>query len=295
MAEMNYNHLWYFYSVAQDGNLTRTARRLNLSQSALSAQIRALEERLGHALFDRVGRGLVLSEAGRIALDHAETIFRTGGNMLATLGQTGKARQIVRVGALATLSRNFQLEFLRPLILREDVEVILRSASATELLAALQALSLDVVLTNEAAPHGFFSQRIAEQPVSLIGMPARSHGADVAGLIAREPLILPTLGTSLRTGFDQWANRRGLIPKVAAEVDDIAMMRLLARADAGLAVLPPIAVRDELDQGLLVEALRLEGMTESFFAVTMPRRFRNALVDSLLSGSVLPGPQGAPD
>ncbi len=128
MAEMNYNHLWYFYSVAQDGNLTRTARRLNLSQSALSAQIRALEERLGHALFDRVGRGLVLSEAGRIALDHAETIFRTGGNMLATLGQTGKARQIVRVGALATLSRNFQLEFLRPLILREDVEVILRSA-----------------------------------------------------------------------------------------------------------------------------------------------------------------------
>ncbi len=73
------------------------------------------------------------------------------------------------------------------------------------------------------------------------------------------------------------------------------MMRLLARADAGLAVLPPIAVRDELDQGLLVEALRLEGMTESFFAVTMPRRFRNALVDSLLSGSVLPGPQGAPD
>jgi LysR family transcriptional activator of nhaA len=288
MAEMNYNHLWYFYAVAQDGNLTRTARRLNVSQSALSAQIRALEDRLGHALFDRVGRGLVLSEAGRIALDHAETIFRTGDNMLATLRQTGQARQIVRVGALATLSRNFQLEFLRPLILREDVEVILRSASATELLAALEALSLDVVLTNEAAPHGFFSQRIAEQPVSLIGAPARAQNVDVAGLIAREPLILPTLGTSLRTGFDQWANRRGLIPKIAAEVDDIAMMRLLARADAGLAVLPPIAVRDELDLGLLVEALRLEDVTESFFAVTMPRRFRNALVDSLLLGSVLP-------
>ena len=288
MAEMNYNHLWYFYAVAQDGNLTRTARRLNVSQSALSAQIRALEDRLGHALFDRVGRGLVLSEAGRIALDHAETIFRTGDNMLATLRQTGQARQIVRVGALATLSRNFQLEFLRPLILREDVEVILRSASATELLAALEALSLDVVLTNEAAPHGFFSQRIAEQPVSLIGAPARAQNVDVAGLIAREPLILPTLGTSLRTGFDQWANRRGLIPKIAAEVDDIAMMRLLARADAGLAVLPPIAVRDELDQGLLVEALRLEDVTESFFAVTMPRRFPNVLVDSLLLGSVLP-------
>lgn len=289
---MNYNHLWYFHAVAQDGNLTRTARRLNISQSALSAQIRVLEDQLGHALFDRVGRGLVLTEAGRIALDHTETIFRTGRDLLATLGQTGQARQIVRVGALATLSRNFQLEFLRPMILRDDVEVILRSASATELLSALSSLALDVVLTNDVAPHGFFSQRIAEQPVSLIGLPSRCKGAtEIAGLLDREPLILPTEGTSLRTGFDQWANRLGLRPKIAAEVDDIAMMRLLARADAGLAVLPPIAVRDELIGGQLLEAVRLEGVTESFYAVTMPRRFPNALVDSLLANAQVVAPQ----
>ena len=285
MSEMNYNHLRYFHAVAQEGNLTRAAQKLNLSQSALSTQLRALEDRLGHALFDRVGRGLVLTEAGRIALDHADTIFSTGRDLLATLGQTGQARQIVRVGALATLSRNFQLEFLRPLILRDDVEVILRSASAQELLSALEALALDVVLTNEPPGPGFFSQRIAEQPVSLIGTPAHcAPGEDPATLLDREALVLPTTGTSLRTGFDQWATRRGLRPKIAAEVDDIAMMRLLARAEAGVAVLPPIAVRDELDSGLLVEALRLDGVSENFFAVSMPRRFPNALVDALLRG-----------
>ncbi|MFX8652895.1 LysR family transcriptional regulator, partial [Acinetobacter baumannii] len=116
MSTLNYNHLRYFWAVAHDGNLTRTAARLNLTQSALSVQIRKLEERLGHALFERRGRQLHLTEAGRIALDHADAIFALGGELLGTLGNTGEARRILRVGSLATLSRNFQMAFLRPLL-----------------------------------------------------------------------------------------------------------------------------------------------------------------------------------
>src|SRR5690349_6318303 len=116
MSALNYHHLRYFWAVAHDGNLTRTAERLNLTQSALSVQIRKLEERLGHDLFERRGRQLHLTEAGRIALDHADTIFATGDELLGTLQQTGQPRQALRVGALATLSRNFQVEFLRPLM-----------------------------------------------------------------------------------------------------------------------------------------------------------------------------------
>ncbi len=88
MAELNYHHLRYFRAVAHDGNLTRTAERLNLSQSALSIQIKQLEERLGHALFERRGRQLYLTEAGRIALDHADTIFSAGEELLETLKET---------------------------------------------------------------------------------------------------------------------------------------------------------------------------------------------------------------
>ena len=287
MSELNYNHLRYFRAVAHEGNLTRAAAMMNLSQSALSTQIRTLEDRLGHALFNRVGRQLVLTEAGRIALDHADTIFKTGDELLATLAQGGTARRAVRVGALATLSRNFQLEFLRPLITRPDVEVILRSGSTLDLFGALQSLQLDVVLTNTppardaAAP--WLTHKIAEQPVSLIGTPARCTGADdLAALLTREALILPTAETGLRAGFDLWVNRHGIRPQIAAEVDDIAMMRLLAREGVGLAVLPPIAVRDELATGLLVEAAQIEDLIESFHAVTLSRRFPNPLVDDLL-------------
>lgn len=287
MSALNYKHLRYFQAVAHDGNLTRAAQMLNLSQSALSTQIRMLEDRIGHALFDRVGRQLVLTEAGRIALDHADTIFRTGDELLATLAQKGHGRQAVRVGALATLSRNFQLEFLRPLITRADVEVILRSGSQAELLGDLQAMRLDIVLTNTPPPRDmaapWLSQKISEQPVSLIATPdIHSRAENLETLLSRVALILPTLETGLRAGFDSWASRHGFSPQIAAEVDDIAMMRLLAREGVGIAVLPPIAVRDELASGRLVEVAQIEGLLESFHAITLSRRFPNPLVDTLL-------------
>lgn len=148
MTELNYHHLRYFWAVAHDGNLTRTAERLNMSQSALSAQIKQLEARIGQALFERRGRALHLTEAGRIALDHADTIFAAGEELLDTLRETARPARALRVGALSTLSRNFQLSFLAPVLGRPDVEVILRSGSAVELYAALDALNLDVLLAN---------------------------------------------------------------------------------------------------------------------------------------------------
>ena len=107
MADLNYHHLHLFRAVEHDGNQTRTAQRLNLSQSAVSVQIRKLEERLGHPLFDRRGRQLHLTEAGRIALDHADAIFAVGDELVGTLRDAGRGLQVLRVGALATLSRNF--------------------------------------------------------------------------------------------------------------------------------------------------------------------------------------------
>jgi LysR family transcriptional activator of nhaA len=291
MALLNLHHLRLFRAVATDGTLTGAARRLNLSQSALSAQIRTLEDSLGQPLFERRGRGLVLTEAGRIALDHAEAIFRTAEDLTATLRETGRARRALRVGALATLSRNFQMQFLRPLIGRPDVEVVLRSGSQAELLRGLDSLALDVVLTNLApardAASTWLVHRLDEQPVGLIGTPGRVGVGrrTLADLIGGEPLILPTPETALRAGFDALVARLGVTPQIAAEADDMAMLRLLTREDAGLAVIPPIVVRDELAAGLLVEAARLDDIRETFLAVTLQRRFPNPLLAGLLHPS----------
>ena len=292
MPEFNYHHLRYFWAVAHDGNLTRTAERLNLSQSAVSVQIKQLEAHLGHALFERRGRQLILTEAGRITLDHADAIFATGRELIGTLQETGRTRQAIRIGALATLSRNFQMEVLRPILNRPDVEIILRSGTSADLLHGLEVLNLDVVLINQPPARDaitpFVSQRLSEQPVSLVGTRERLKGGlGLPDLVATQPIILPTAGTGIRIGFDAWTARLGIRPQIAAEVDDMAMMRLLAREGVGLAVLPPIVVQDELTSGRLVEVARLPGIGETFFAVTITRRFPNPILAELLQGRAI--------
>jgi len=285
MAELNYHHLRYFRAVAHDGNLTRTAERLNVSQSALSTQIKQLEARMGHKLFERKGRRLTLTEAGRIALDHADRIFGAGDELMATLNRTGTARQPIRIGALSTLSRNFQLEFLRPIIGRDDLDIILRSGGATVLLEALQSLMLDVVLTTEPpgrdAFSGFTSHRISEQKVGVYGTARRMRHTSLEALLASEPVILPT-ESSIRTGFDSLTARLGVSVQIAAEVDDMAMVRLLAREDAGLAITPAVVLADEISNGLLQAAPFSLDIVESFYAVTVNRNFPNPLIKELI-------------
>ena len=289
---LNYHHLRYFWLVAHEGNLTRTAKLHAVSQSALSMQIQKLEQDLGQPLFERSGKRLLLTEAGRIALDFADSIFATGEELLGTLGQLEHShRRVLRVGALATLSRNFQLQFLKPLLTEMDIGVVVRSGALGELLQSLEAYQLDVLLTNDAPPRDATTRWIAhaidEQPVSLVGHPRPERaGMALDALLSQEPLVAPTPQSSIRSGFDALVSRLGVRPRIVAEVDDMAMLRLVAREHPGLAVVPPIVVKDELDSGVLVEVAELPGLVETFFAITLARRFPNPVLDLVLSPEV---------
>ncbi|MFO1055638.1 MAG: LysR family transcriptional regulator [Dongiaceae bacterium] len=288
MAALNFHHLRLFRAIAQEGGLTRAAGQLHLSQSALSVQLQKLEQQLGHALFERRGRRLELTEAGRIALDYADTVFQAGDELVSTLrGQPGSSRQVLRVGALTTLSRNFQLEFLGPLLRRPEVELVVRSGAMRELLAALEAQTLDVVLANAAvrrdARTDLYSHLLDEQPVSLVGRPRRgARRFRFPDDLRTHPVLLPSLDSDLRIAFDRVLAQAGIRPTILAEVDDMAMLRLLARESDGVTLVPPIVVRDELRSGSLVERCRIPGLVESFHAILRSRRFPNPLLAELL-------------
>lgn len=285
MEQLNYHHLRYFHAVARDGNLSRTAERLNVAQSSLSMQIKTLEERLGHPLFERVGRTLVLTEVGRIALDHADQIFGAGDELLATLKQSGATLAPLRVGALSTLSRNFQMSFLLPLLARDNANLVLKSGNMAALLADLRALALDVVLTTQIpqVDQGldFAAQRLDEQAVGLHGLARFIHHDSLAELIAKEPLIVPT-DNAIRTGFESLLARLGVTPHIIAEVDDMAMVRLLARQGAGIAVAPAIVLADEIADGLLQTAPFDLQIVEPFYAVTIKRKYPHPMLAELL-------------
>jgi LysR family transcriptional activator of nhaA len=288
MRDLNFNHLHYFWAVAHEGSLTRAAERMNLSQSALSVQIQKLERQIGHPLFDRLGKKLILTEAGQIALDYADTVFKAGDELMSTLrGRPLASRQILRVGALTTLSRNFQLEFLRPLVGRVDVELIVRSGSLRDLIAQLETHAIDVVLANSAAPRDNRSilrnYLLNEQPVSLVGRPPRRKPRfRFPNDLRTEPVLLPSLDSDIRVAFDRILELAGIRPNILAEVDDMAMLRLLAREREGVTLVPPIVVRDELKNGTLIEYCRIPEVTEKFYAIVQKRRFPNQLLPKIL-------------
>ncbi len=293
MSRLNYHHLHYFWAVAKQGNLTKAAEQLHVSQSALSTQIRQLEEELGLPLFERRGRVLELTEAGRIALDYAEQIFSRGDELLATLRQgAGSPRQILRIGAVATLSRNFQQGFLQPLLLREGVHLVLHSATQGELLQRLAAHNLDLVLSNRAVraepQHHWRCHRIARQPVSLVGHPRPGKAPfrfpqDLQGT----SLLLPGPDSEVRIGFDLLCAGRDWRFKLLAEVDDMAMLRLLARSASTAAVVPRVVVRDELQAGILEEYCTLPGLYEDFYAISIRRQYQHPLLKELLQRTAL--------
>ncbi|MEO0387586.1 MAG: LysR family transcriptional regulator [Pseudomonadota bacterium] len=281
---LNYHHLRYFREVASTGHLGQAAARLNVSQSSLSVQIKTLEESLGFQLFDRVSRKLVLTEAGRITLDYADQIFRAGDELLATLQHSNATAPPLRVGALSTLSRNFQLQFLRPILQSGSHRFWLKSGNTDTLLADLEALELDVVLTTQVPAEGragIAAARIAAQPIGVHGQPGRLRHQSLAQLLAREPLILPT-DPVIRSGFQNLCARLDLSPLIVAHVDDMAMVRLLAREGIGLAIAPAVVLADELATGRLATAPFALDLAEPFFALTIRRRFPHPALAGLL-------------
>ena len=289
MPHLNYHHLRYFWVIASEGSMSRAAERLNVSPSSLSVQLKALEEQLGQQLFERRGKGLSLTEAGRIALDYANTVFRSGHELMQALTGLQPGRQMLRIGAAATLSRNFQIGVVRSLVGRHGVELVLRSGNVPDLLAQLDAHKLDLVLANHPAPPdaetAFDSTLLAEQPVSLVGRPPKTKRRfRLEEDLADTPLVLPGRGSAVRSAFDALLGRAGVRPNILAEVDDMAMLRLMARESSGLTLVPPVVVVDELKSGILVERHRLKDIREQFFAITQHRRFPNPLVLELLQG-----------
>lgn len=285
---LNYHHLYYFWAVAKEGNLTRTAARLHVSQSALSSQIKALEEDLGRALFLREGRSLQVTEAGRMALTYADTIF-AAGNELSALMREGefRKRQTVRIGAVATLSRNFQENFVRPLLRLDNVEMVLQSGTLADLLARLSVHGIDLVLSNRRvhrdAQNPWQSHRIARQPVSLVGKPRRKHKPFAFPDDLNDySILLPSLESEIRSGFDLLCEQQRVKYRILAEVDDMAMLRLLARDTNAIALVPTVVVQDELRAGVLVEYCVVPQLFEDFYAITVKRHFQSPILRSLL-------------
>ena len=288
LKRLNFRHLHYFWVVAKEGHLTRAAQQLHVSQSALSSQIRQLEDQLGHPLFDREGRSLSLTEVGHLVLGYAESIFSLSNELMATVrGGEGQPVQQLRIGAVATLSRNFQQNFLRPVIGLEPIQLVLESASLEDLLERLRVHKLDLILSNRPvnadAQQPWRCRRISHQSVCLVGAPRPKKKAfRFPQDLSQIRLVLPGRSSDIRSQFDLLCADLGLELRPYAEVDDMAMLRLLARDSGGVAMVPEVVVQDEVQAGILQKYCVVPKVFENFYAITTRRHFQPTALKTLL-------------
>lgn len=291
LNQLNFHHLFYFWRVAKLGHLTQASEELHTSQSAVSAQIRQLEQRIGEDLFTREGRRLVLTSTGQLVMTYAENIFGLGQEMLGRLQGRSAGTTRLRIGSVATLSRNYQENWIKPVLADPTIVLTLESGLLEGLLTRLVQHQLDVVLANETIPADpnrlLHCRFLGSQPISLVGPASRwqSHSLRIPEDLDGLDIALPGPRHALRAQFDALCATAGVSPRLRAEVDDMAMLRLIARDSGWLAVLPEVVVQDELRTGLLVTVGQSAALQEHFYAITTPHRHRIAVLEQLLAGN----------
>jgi LysR family transcriptional activator of nhaA len=280
---LNYHHLRYFWAVAREGGVGRAAEALGVSQPSLSAQIRRLEQALGHKLFSRSGRTLTLTDIGRLTFDYAEQIFGLGQEMVDAVNDRPVGRPLrMNVGVANVVPKRIAYRLLAPaLSLAEPIRLECVEDQPEQLLADLAVHRLDVVLLDSPASsivrvHAF-SHLLGESGVSILGTPAlaRTYRRRFPASLDGAPVLLPTKGTALRRSLDQWLDRERLRPQVVAEFEDNALLSAFGETGLGLFPAPTVIEKDVARQHGAQVVGRVRDVRERFYALTVQRRLKH--------------------
>lgn len=289
--DLNFRHLLYFWSVAKEGSVTRAAERLDLSVQAVSTQLGLLERQLGQALFAPQGRSLILTEAGRVALQYAERIFHLGDLLVDDLRSLRDLRPRFAVGIAETVPKLVAFRLLAPL-LRPPLAVRLECCEGEigHLLGELQLNRLDLVIADQSAPRRANQKledfRLGEMAVDLFGVEALHAAwcADFPNRIEGAPLLLPARTHPMRDALDHWFVSRGIRPEVVGEFTDSALLKTFG--SGGLGLFPaPAGLAAEIHRAYDASSLgTLQGVRESWYGVVVPRRIQHPAILALREG-----------
>jgi LysR family transcriptional activator of nhaA len=283
---LNYHHLLYFYTVAREGSVTRASRVLRLAQPTLSGQIRKLEEALDEKLFVRQGRNLVLSDVGRVVYRYAEEIFALGQEMTDALRGRPGGRPLRLVVGIADVVPKLVTHRLLEIALRlaTPVQLVMREGKTEDLLAALARQSFDLVISD--APIGplvkvrAFNHPLGECGVAFFATPALAerYRKGFPRSLDAAPMLLPTDNTVLRRSLEQWFESIDVRPRVVAEIEDSALLKVFGQHGSGIFPAPEV-MAGEVRRLHGVRSLgRTDAVRERFYAITVERRITHPAV-----------------
>jgi LysR family transcriptional regulator, transcriptional activator of nhaA len=285
----NYRHLHYFWVVVKEGGIARAAERLDVAVQTVSAQVSELERSLGFALLKSSGRRLELTEAGKEAYRHAETIFQLGAELAASVRQAAtSATRKFAVGIADGLPKAAVQRLLEPISRTESVHLQAYEYGFDDMLAALALHRLDIVLADRPAPHNanlkVFNHRLGAAAIEWYAAPALHQGTQspFPQCLGELPLLLPTHDMALRTRLDQWLEAEKLQPRVVGEFADSGLLATFGAH--GMGAFPATAwSRDELTRGRgLVLLGASPDVSQQFYAISAERKIQNPLIQTVL-------------
>jgi LysR family transcriptional activator of nhaA len=293
MEWLNYHHLLYFWLVAREGSLVRACEELRLSPSTVSKQIHQLEDLLGHRLFRREGRGLALTESGRVTYRYAEEIFGLGRELMDTLRDRPVGRPLVVTAGVADGVPKLlaQRVLQQVLALPEPVRLVCREDRPERLMVDLASHELDLVLSDAPAPPlvrvKAYSHLLGESDISFFAKPrlASTLRKGFPGSLEGVPMLLPTGHSHLRRVLEQWFDSRELRPTVIGEFEDSALMKVFG--GQGLGVFPSLTVlAPQVEEMHQVRRFgRVAEVKDRLYAVTVERRIKHPAVAALIEAA----------
>ena len=291
MEWLNYHHLRYFWTVAKEGSLARAAEKLHVSQPSISEQIRELESAFGEKLFQREGRNNKLTAAGRVVFGYAEEIFALGRELMNAVKQRPGTKALrLYVGVADSFPKLVTNEILKPVFtMPQTAHVICREGKMEDLLAQLAAHRLGIVLADEPASSSTnfktYSHSLGETGTTFCAEKelAAKLRRNFPQSLNDAPALLPTENTSLRRALETWFRDQNLQPRIVAEFEDLALMKVMASEGRGFIALPSMAVKDAVGHYGFQTIGRTDQCRVQFHAITAERRTAHPAVALITS------------
>lgn len=283
MNNLNYNHLFYFWNIVRFDGVTKAAQQLRVSQPALTSQIRLLESQLSEKLFEKKGRRLILSDAGKLVYRYADEIFNLASEMGQVLqGGVNPLRPArLVIGIVDAVPKLVAYEMLKPLINLDNTFLTCREDSRLNLLTALVKHEVDAIISDSPinASEGIkaYNHQVGESPLAVFGVTAlvKKCKRNFPHSLGQVPILLPTSQSQVRKDFDLYCARHKIIPMIKADYDDSALLKVFASHGHGL-FLAPYVIRDEVKRVYQVDMLaRLSELNEKFYVITSERKIKN--------------------
>ena len=279
MRHLNYNHLLYFNAVAREGSIAHAAETLHITPQTISGQIKLLEESIGTPLFDRVGRGLVLTETGQAVNRYAEEIFSLGSELSQWVSRQaeGPYTKLI-VGIVNSIPTLIAHELLRSVLeLEPRVKMVCKEDTMQVLLADLAVHRLDLVLSDQKVPAGLsvraFNHLLGKSPISFYGARklAEQYAPGFPQTLEGAPLLFPMPGSALRGSLDAWFENIGITPNIIAEFDDSALLKAFGESGSGIFPAPG-AIEQQLQDTYHAHLVGHAGtIKESYYAISPER------------------------